>query len=170
MSFSSIVVLSVLTRTHHTAASFQVTLVLNLETSSLHGPVLMWHGTLDIMKHQEVSISQIYSSCSRKKRKWSVLVTFWNDNYNNNNTKTVTEIGCGLAALTGGWNHDSDALDGCNIRKVFSFRVVFLFHCSGEAFVGIMILESICWIRGTGEKTKSKQLNMFLCPHSLKVF
>lgn len=23
-------------------------------------------------------------------------------------------------------------------------------HCSGEAFVGIMILESICWMRGTG--------------------
>lgn len=141
MQWASAVLLShLLTFTHHTAASFQVTLVLNLEMSSLHGPVLMWHGMLDIMTHQVVSIGQIYSSCSRNKRKQSDLVTFWK----NNNAKTVTKKGCCLAALTGGWNRDGDALDGCNNRKGATwFQLPAGFHVSLQR-------GSLCWDHNPG--------------------
>lgn len=66
------------------------------------------------------------------------------------------------------------------------FRGCVWSHCSGEAFVGIIILESMCWMRGTGEEISTSvsvssqfkaliliRLNMFLvqtkgssiCPH-----
>lgn len=103
--------------------------------SSLHGPVLMWHEKLDITTIRRFKLAKFTHPAPepQKKKKSassravsgldyfnfryivgivSVLVTSWS-----NKAKTRTERGCCLAALTGGWNRDSDDLDGCNIQK-----------------------------------------------------
>lgn len=60
----------------------------------------------------------------------------------------------------------------CNIQKgATSYHplVSVSFHCSGEAFVGIMILESMCWMRGTAENGTRGRFRVYLVfAHSLK--
>lgn len=60
----------------------------------------------------------------------------------------------------------------CNIQKgatSYYPLVGVSSHCSGEAFVGIMILESMCWMRGTAENGTHGRFRAYLVfAHSLK--
>lgn len=141
-----------------------------METTSLYGPILLWHKMLDtvtirrfrsdwLILHPVKKCREFYS------RKWRGRFKFWTlDNLcfhppqsSWNRYERQEQRGRGVTGsfVLGRWNIPKGSA-WCPLLVRVSL------HCSGEALVGIMILESICWIRGTGENVTHKRFVAYL--------